>query len=168
MIRSSTLQFSARKKKATENELLVLERKLELWSNQQIPGFLCTRVNDRVDSLKRDIEKIYAYKAQGAAIRCKARWADLAEKPTKYFLNLEKSNFNRRAIHRLKNKENKVLSDAKEIEKELTQYFKNIYTLTGNCDLSYLEKLDTVKLTDEQKQLLDEKITQEEIGMALY
>ena len=47
---------------------------------------------------KQKIEKIIAYKTQGAILRSKVKWCNEGEKNTKYFHNLEKRHFNNKAI----------------------------------------------------------------------
>ena len=46
--------------------------------------------------LKQEIEDLYSIKAQGAILRSKADWLEYGSKPTKYFLNLEKVNYNKK------------------------------------------------------------------------
>ena len=94
-IRNSTLQYSARKQKSSRNKLAVLERKLLYWQDQADTG-IYHKVDERVEQLRKEVNLIKTEKAKGAIMRCRKNWHELAEKPTKYFLNLEKSNFNKK------------------------------------------------------------------------
>ena len=99
----------------------------------------------------------------------KANWWDLDEKPTKYFPNLERHNFKKKTIHRVR-VENKIYQEAKEVEKEITNFYQKLYKsdeseLTGNYD--YLEKLQTDKLSGEEQVILSWDIMVSEVGMAL-
>ncbi len=41
-----------------------------------------------------ELEQLINEKTKGCIIRCKTKWYDEGEKPSKYFINLEKRNFN--------------------------------------------------------------------------
>lgn len=47
--------------------------------------------------------------------RAKARWTEYGEKPTKYFFNMERRNYNRKFITELKGSNTRTVTDAKEI-----------------------------------------------------
>ena len=49
-------------------------------------------------------ENIYKVKGERSIFRCKARWSEQGEKPTKYFLNLEKRNNNIKIVTELKSR----------------------------------------------------------------
>ena len=110
-IRGSTMQYASRKKKAENNLTTVLEKKLKFWQDQlDVDEELRPKIQQRILELRNDLEKLTAIKTQGAMLRCRQRWADMAEKPTKYFLNLEKANYNKKTIHRLYSvKEKKIV-----------------------------------------------------------
>ena len=59
MIRGTTLQYSARKKKATDNLVEVLEKKLAFWIKQSDDTFF-VRVKERTDELCKQIDNINA------------------------------------------------------------------------------------------------------------
>ena len=162
MIRNSTLQYSAKKKRSRENTLEVLERKYSYWKKEGNKGIF-DKVENRLLELKRDIEKIYMIKTQGAVLRYRA---NLAEKPTKYFLNLEKSNYNKKTIHSLQTKERQI-TDPKEIRTEITKFYKTLYTSKVNPSKKWLENLETPTLNSEMQETIAREITIEEISQAL-
>ena len=51
---------------------------------------------------KTELERIIKYRTKGAILRARCRWHNEGEKNTKYFLNLEKRNFNSGVISQLK------------------------------------------------------------------
>ena len=155
-VRGTSLQFAARKKKAIKNKLEVLERKLKYWSNQD-PSIIFDNTEQHIIRLKKEIEEIYAHRAQGAALCCRTKWHDLAEKPNKYFLNLEKNNFNKKTIHRLKI-ENRLMDDIEKVGKELTAYYKRLYSVSKgreehNIMSMYLSSETYPKISEELSQL---------------
>ena len=164
-VRGTTLQYTARKKKARQNETEILEKKISFWQNQLDHTYF-PKVEERITVLKKELETLNAKKTEGAVLRCKVNWQEFAEKPTKYFLNLEKVNFNKKTIHRLRNN-GKIIDNPDEIQTTLTDYFKDIYKSKKSVDLSYLEELEFPKITTEQSRLLDQEITMFEISLAL-
>ena len=85
-------------------------------------------LEERLLEVKSKIEKFNAIKAEGQRIRAKAMHIEQNERSTKYFLSLEKRNANIKNITRLKNDDNKVLTDKKEILDELAAFYKKLYT----------------------------------------
>jgi len=58
--------------------------------------------------------------------RCKARWVEQGEKPTKYFFNLEKKNVDRWIVMELKDENDQILTDFKEVNKTIVDHFSKI------------------------------------------
>ena len=55
--------------------------------------------------LKQELCLIYENRGKGSIVRSKTRWMEQGEKPTKYFFNLEKRNYNHKTIIELKHPE---------------------------------------------------------------
>ena len=51
--------------------------------------------------------------------RSKARWIEKGEKLTNYFFNLEKRNYEKKVIAQLKLESGEIISDIKQINKEI-------------------------------------------------
>jgi len=51
---------------------------------------------------KEEFKKIYDQKGKEAVYRSKACWVEEGEKPTKYFFNLEKRNYEKKTISQIK------------------------------------------------------------------
>ena len=49
-----------------------------------------------------ELKSIYEEKGRQAMFRAKCRWIENGERPTKYFFNLEKSNYNKKTISELR------------------------------------------------------------------
>ena len=48
------------------------------------------------DDLKTELRLIYEDRGKQAMFRAKCRWIENGERPTKYFFNLEKRNYNKK------------------------------------------------------------------------
>ena len=112
-IRTETMIFSSIKAKKTNETLNILERKLKELEND-----LESETNNinhaNYLQCKGDWEKILKNKAGGIKLRSKAKWVEDGEKNAKYFLNLEKRNYNSTCIKKLISKNEKGLTDIKE------------------------------------------------------
>ena len=65
--------------------------------------------------LKSELNEIYSTRGKEAMFRSKAKWVEQGEKPTKYFFNLEKRNYEKKIITQLKISDGKIISDIKQI-----------------------------------------------------
>ena len=103
--------------------------------------------------------------------RSKAIWLEQGEKPTKYFFNLEKTNYEKKLIREVKLGNGEVTSDSTRIEKELEKYFTNMYASKtndttglreGNSFKSFVEGLEMTKLDKEDNESLEQELTAED------
>ena len=127
-IRGFTLQYSkrrARSEKDQEKQLLKNLNDLQekLCSSRNDPNLL-----NEYYSLKAKLEKISNRKIKGTILRSKARWYEHGEKNSKYFLNLEKRNFLRKKISKLKLSNGEETDDVKTILEEEKTFYKNLYS----------------------------------------
>ena len=53
-------------------------------------------------SFQNELKSLLENRTKGVIVRGKARWVEHGEKNTKYFLNLEKRNNAKKAIHKIK------------------------------------------------------------------
>ena len=61
--------------------------------------------------------------------RSRVKWVEQGEKPTKYFFNLEKRNSEKKIIiTQLKISDGEIMSDIKQIKKEIEENYKSILT----------------------------------------
>ena len=82
------------------------------------------------EKLKNEPQGIYEAKGKGAIFRSKARWVEKGEKPTKYFFNLEKRNYEKKIVSQLQIGEKESLSDFKQINKEIENHYRQFYRTT--------------------------------------
>ena len=95
-VAGSSVQYASRKKKADDNKIKILEKKIRFWEKERESSPLFDKHEQHIQRLQKELYDLNAKKTQAAILRCKANWSELAEKPTKYFLNLEKANFNKK------------------------------------------------------------------------
>ena len=108
-IRAYTINFSkhrAKQQKNVEAELLKkaqnLKRKL---AKKEKPELLAEH-----DKIIRELEIISLQRTRGACLRSKARWFEWGERSSKYFLNLEKRNYQNKYINKLKKDDSSTIT----------------------------------------------------------
>lgn len=98
-----------------------------------------------VQSIKRQLAEILQEKANKTIFRAKAHWTQLGEKPSSYFLGLEKRLSKDRCITSLKKDDGQVISNPADILAYERDYFSHIY----KEDTSQLQSLDEFPIVQE-------------------
>jgi exonuclease III len=127
-VRGQSIKYGSQKKRSRDNILKALQRRLdslEIRYNKN-PN---EEVKINITLVNEDINNIVEEKTRGAIIRSKITWYEEGEKPTKYFLNLEKRNFNRKVMNRLQLSNGTIIKDKDSIMQEQANYYKTLYTL---------------------------------------
>lgn len=172
--RGLAIKVSAEKKRDRNSRLRLLESKLSkieqegqgaftvFWSEQEI--------TEHKLRLHQEIEEIIEYRTRGASLRCKANWAQYGSKPSRYFLNLEKKNYQRRNISRLYDEDLSVCTELEDLQRVQVQHFSKLYRGINIDDQQiddFFLNLEGPKLSDKQRQELDLPITKGELSAAL-
>ena len=76
----------------------------------------------------------------GVMIRSRTRWFEHGEKPSKYFLNLEKRNFVDKSIKKIVKNDGTTLTSSKDILSEAREFYQNLYAEQDNDS-----NLDTIQ-----------------------
>ena len=77
-----------------------------------------------------DLENLRKDKMNGVLIRSKTRWFEHGEKPSKYFLNMEKRNYVSKTITRIVKSDGSCLTKSKDILLEARNFYENLYSET--------------------------------------
>ena len=126
----------------------------------------------RLDLLKIELNKIIDQETAGLIIRSRVKWAEHGERSSRYFCNLEKRSNEKKNIHVLKNDTGSIVSDQKDILKEIHAFYKTLYTsksTPNNKDNinSFLDKLDIPQFLEDSKTKLNRPISKAEIFTSL-
>ena len=102
----------------------------------------------------------------------KARWIEKGEKPTNNFFNLEKRNFEKKVIAQLKLENGEIISDMKQINREIKSFYSDLLETKSSGFLStnfrdnlfsFVENLDIPKLSFKESMSLESDLTLDEI-----
>ena len=171
-IRGETIKYSSRKKKENsrqekqlEDEILNLESKitetLQTVSQEDI-----NLLNDK----KNRLHEIRKSKIEGVMLRSRCRYEDLGEKPSGYFLNLEKRNFTNKVITKIIEENGQECLSTDEILNSQKTYFKNLYSENIIIDDTPIESKigeNSSRLADNEAELLEGDIKYSELAEAL-
>ena len=123
---------------------------------------------DQLQILESKLNTISEFETKGLITRSRSRWMEEGEKSTKYFCNLEKRTWQKKCINRVK-KGDTLICNQKDVMVEIQNYFQNLYS-NPNADQSisndielFLEGIEIPKLSDEDKQIIDQPITKQEL-----
>ena len=102
-IRGRTIAYSSRKNKNTNVAEKKLESKIKTLEDNIFTDIIDSQILDElhVEESKEQLKQIRNQRMKGVMIRAKAKYYEEGEKPTKYFLNLEKKNYASKLITRL-------------------------------------------------------------------
>ena len=168
-IRTESISYAIAKQRKDNTHI----EKLNLKLNELQEICDCTptpQVLNEMDTVKADIEHYFNERARGSIIRSRCKIVDEDEKPSKYFLNLEKSNQMKRNIRTLMYKGERITNQ----EKILTiqrEFYEKLYSQDSNYTLNeynnFLQKITFPTISQETKATCEAKITLDEIKEAI-
>lgn len=125
-IRNFCIKFTIKKNRDSKEHVTALEKRLNsLAETHDLTG--SQDIIEETASIKRELGEIYQTKASAAAFKAKARWTLHGEKPSAYFLALEKRISRNNTITSLVDAEGHTISDNKSILNMEKEYFENIF-----------------------------------------
>ena len=164
-IRKLSLRFSKRLKAESRKIQTQLEKDLQNLTAAHDSG---QEVHDELNSVKRELGEIELTKARATIFRSRANWSQVGERPTKYFLNLEKRNYVNKQISQLEDEGGHLVSTQKQILNVQKRYYENLYsqnegeldTIDDSCQFTETENLPT--LSENQRTLIDRPLTKQD------
>ena len=162
-IRGQTICYGSQKKKQDCQREKDLEEKIE-----NLEADLVGEKVEELEEAKSQLQEIREQRIAGIAVRSKIRWRNEGEKVNKYFCNLENRHYSDKAMPFLEKEDGQILSDQKEILKEVQHFYQELYSHRDVSDAEVTAELnDTRKLTDDENEILAGLITFQEAAVAL-
>ena len=167
-IRTETITYSINKKKQMQlEERRILQEigRLEVRCSEQ-PG---NSIVEQLAMKHKELEEVRKPLVDGLIVRSRAKWYELAEKSSQYFLNLEKRNYTSRIIPALKNKFGVGVTDQNAILSILEEHFKSVFSNHNSAeDPNYfVTSLNLLKVNEQEATELGKSVTLDEISLAL-
>lgn len=179
--RMKAIEISAKKKKSDTLKAEVLEKRLDRLKHRINQPNLDRRdivgIQKDIDAVKDEIKVINEKKTNASMFRCKTQWHQFGEKNSAYFFALEKHNYNRKCISKIRNSAGVLITNFQEIMKEQSSFYQKLYrekVITDSYDASnvdrYLNEIKdefVTKLSQQEQFLLEQEITNHEIFDAI-
>ena len=168
-VKQKFVQIASKCKSDRKVRLIMLEKEINILENE-----LKTNSNKDIDKMKLlnskkiEYENLHEEEVRGIMIRTKAKWVSEGERNTKYFMNLEKRNFQQKCIRRLQiNSE--IITNEKKILQEERLFYKNLYSSKGVSPeaLKVLKDLRVPCISQDQNESLARDISEEECFEAI-
>ena len=130
-IRAATISFSKNIAKSTHCREMEIRRQLDVLDDIICNNFHCSKIDlvlQEFDNLKTELQSRYEKKGMTAVFRSKCRWIEMGERPTKYFFDLEKRNYIKKAITELQMEDETIIKNETQILDAIENYYyDNLY-----------------------------------------
>ena len=173
-IRGETIKFSkkiAREKRAYENKLVENISSIEKSIDANEDAGIKETLSQYLESKKDELEKWRDDKLCGAMIRSRAALNSQWEKPSSFFLNLEKKNYLNKSIPELIDDDGEIHTDLAKIMAMQHSFYSNLFSSKPTIpitDSKYGTLLTNLpKITRQQEDELDRDITIDELEAAI-
>ena len=101
------------------------------------------KLNEMQDT-KLALDLYALHEIEGAHVRSRLKWIEEGERNTKYFLGLEKSNFNKKCMRSLKEKNGKICTSQNDIIQIQVDFYSELYKKKINFRTRKTYKTDSV------------------------
>ena len=95
--------------------------------------------------------------------RAKCRWVENGERPTKYFFNLEKRNYDKKTTGELRLPDDSIINDEKLSLNHIEEYYKDLLkfqnTFSNDAFENFIQNLQIPKLSDDVQDSLEGSLT---------
>jgi exonuclease III len=170
-IRGETIRYSSTKKRKQEKNTKLLEEEINhletLRNSQDSPELL-----EKLRIAQNKLQEIRNEYIKGLFVRTKVKWIEHGEKPTKYFLSLEKRNYINKTINKLVHDSGCSITTQSDILLEIEKFYMKLYSSYDNnlhnvALESIVNKENVNILSSDMSNKLEGIITREEALSAL-
>ena len=168
-IRNATISYAKYKAKVSRDRAEDIKRQLEQLDDTICNNFFSPDTNQillHYDNLKSELQSLYENKGKQAMLRAKCRWVEQGERPTKYFFNMEKRNYNKKTIRELRLEDESTTINDKQILDQIEVYFRDLYTSAKTFSQEeydeFTQHLQIPKLSDDDRDNLEGPLSYDE------
>ena len=123
-------------------------------------------VNDKIDDVRKILNREGILDAQGAILRAEAHWVSQSEHSSKYFFSLEKCNMHNKTMVIAHNENGTIWINQEQILDIQAPYFKKLYSGDPNYTCKLKGKPEK-EITEEERNLLEQEVTLQELQSAI-
>ena len=128
-----------------------------------------TRVNEEeiINQISEKIKMIEDDIVQGSIYRSRCQWVNKGEKMSKYFFSLEKRKYANKTMRAIFLKDGTICTHQQTILKEQATFYEELYRTDESIAFNISNETG-IKLTQQQKLLLEKEISFEEVKTSLF
>ena len=95
-LRSKPIGYSKEKRYKLRNKEEILQEELQELDSKIYNGdYFDQDILEKFEAAKEELKRLHELRGKEAVFRSKMKWVEQGKKPTKYFYNLEKTNYNK-------------------------------------------------------------------------
>ena len=163
--REYSIEFGLRKKRQRidqlQNEIVKYDAALTV-----SPGSLELEIEREI--LVSDLQQLLETKAREALFRSRYKWATEGEKSTKFFFNIEKERYLKKAMIMIRKEEtNEIIVDREGVLNEQVNFYQKLYSKDPKVEFE-LTNDTNIRINENWKLKLDEPISLNEIHDAVF
>ena len=132
MIREVTINHSRQKAKHRRDQIKQLQVKLKYLEDKVANDAQNEDSQQNMQDTKLALDILALQDAHGAQIRSRIKWIEEGEKNNKYFLSLEKRQYNSKIMTSLVDQQGNVISKQTQILEMKQNFYRNLYTQKFN------------------------------------
>jgi hypothetical protein len=170
-IRQFSIEFSKGNTKERKLRLSTLEEQMKHIYEQIVKDSSNDTLLQEYERVKLEYELLYHHHMKGLIIRSKVKWSQEGEQCTKYFMNLEKRNINKKVITNLVKSDGKNVTNDDDIMQMQVDFYQNLYnsdnsTVKDEFD-TFLNDINIQSLSDDSKSHCEGLLNNQECMKAL-
>ncbi|KAL9962045.1 hypothetical protein ACROYT_G031110 [Oculina patagonica] len=172
-VRGFTVKYTKIKARKRRDEEKFLQDKMNDLFTKAENNRNNKQIINELNSTKARLDKIIAYKTRGTILRSRARWHEQGERNNKYFYGLEKRNYSRKLVTKLKLNDGSFTTSQFDILEEQKKFYENLYkshVSPPQCSQDndvFFNPNNTPSLNEDEKALCEGLITETEALIAL-
>ena len=125
-IKSETIKFSSRKKRALLRDQVLLTKQLSVLKNLLVTGV--DSVRPEIRELEASLNALLITDLNGVKVRSRAKWIEEGELPTRYFFKLQQQRFVKSRIESICNSDDVEVFSHEEIMKAHVDFYANLFS----------------------------------------
>lgn len=169
-IRGSIISFEASRRKENMTKLKDLEKQIKALDNENARS-PSTTLYRKIATLKYEYNKIMSVKISKAFLYTRQKFFEFGDKPQKLLARQLRKIENDRTIHKVKARDNTILTKPKDINDRFLDFYTDLYTSKSPLDsgnlANFLDKCDLPRLSAEESVSLNAELTNAEVQTAI-
>ena len=135
-LRSKPIGYSKEKRCKLRNKEEVLQKELQELDSKICNGdYFDQDILEKFNTTKEELKRLHEVRGNEAMFRSKMKWVEQGEKSTKYFYNLQKTNYEKKLIREVKLQNEEIISNLSQVNKGIEAFYRKMNTAKINDNM---------------------------------